>query len=117
MCPAATELAPDVLVDKAENRVPRLLGLFGWLLLGSVALALRLHNLGARSIWYDESFSAMIGRLRWSQFVLVLWNREANMAFYYLILHFWEQFGSSPIFLRSLSVIFSLAALPLTYSL
>jgi len=28
----------------------------------------------------------MIARLRWSQFVLTLWNREGNMAFYYFLL-------------------------------
>ena len=117
MSPDGTQLLSDAPADKGEGPVPKLLGLSGLLLLGSVALILRLHNLGARSIWYDESFSAMIARLRWSQFVLTLWNREGNMAFYYFLLHFWEQLGSNPVFLRSLSVIFSVAALPMTYLL
>jgi mannosyltransferase len=102
---------------KGEGPVSKLLGLSIVLLLGSGALILRVYHLGARSIWYDESFSAMIAQLRWSQFLLVLWNREANMAFYYFILHFWERFGSNPVFLRSLSVICSVAAVTLTYLL
>ena len=117
MSPDSAQLLSDAPAGKGEGRVSKLLGLSGVLLLGSVALILRLHDLGARGIWYDESFSAMIPRLRWSQFALILWSHEGNMAFYYLVLRFWEQFGASPVFLRSLSVIFSVAALPLTYSL
>jgi mannosyltransferase len=113
----AKELAstdPDL---KIKRLTPKLSCLLALLLIGSLALILRLHHLGTRGVWFDETFSAMIARLRWSQFALTLWNREANMAFYYLILHFWEKLGSNPEFLRGLSVIFSVAALPLTYSL
>jgi mannosyltransferase len=102
---------------KIGRLTPKLSCLLALLLIGSLGLILRLHHLGTRGIWFDETFSAMIARLRWSQFALTLWNREANMAFYYLILHFWEKLGSNPEFLRGLSVIFSVAALPLTYSL
>jgi uncharacterized membrane protein len=42
----------------------------------------------------------------------LLWRREANMSLYYLLLRGWLHFGSSPFFIRSLSVIFSLATLP-----
>ena len=105
---------PGLKIGRLTPKLPCLLAL---LLIGSLGLILRLHHLGTRGIWFDETFSAMIARLRWSQFALTLWNREANMAFYYLILHFWEKLGSNPEFLRGLSVIFSVAALPLTYSL
>src|ERR1700676_4277865 len=105
---------PSVNPEGLTSELPWLLAL---LLIGSLALILRLHHLGTRGVWFDETFSAMIARLRWSQFALTLWNREANMAFYYLILHFWEKLGSNPEFLRGLSVIFSAAALPLPYSL
>lgn len=111
------QLLSDAPAGRCGVRVPKLLGLAGLILIGSVALILRLHGLGASGIWYDESFSAMIARLRWSQFALILWDHEGNMAFYYLVLRFWEQFGTSPAFLRTLSVIFSVVALPLTYSL
>jgi mannosyltransferase len=117
MGPDGTQILSDALTGKAEGHVPKLLAVSGLCLIVSMALILRFHDLGSRSIWYDESFSAMIARLRWSQFALVLWNREANMAFYYLLLHFWEHLGSSPVFLRSLSVIFSVGALPPTYLL
>jgi mannosyltransferase len=82
-----------------------------------VALYLRLHALGARSFWFDECVSAGIARLRWSQLFLALWNREANMALYYALLHFWMKMSSAESALRSLSVLFSVATVPLIYAL
>jgi mannosyltransferase len=89
-------------------------------LLGLIVLLaahLRLHALAARSFWLDEGVSAELSRLRWSQFFLVLWHREANMALYYVLLHYWMKFGSSEAFVRGLSVIFAVATVPLIYAL
>jgi mannosyltransferase len=91
-----------------------------WGLLASItllALYLRLHALGARSFWFDECVSAGIARLRWSQFFLALWNREANMSMYYALLHFWMWMGKSEPTLRGLSALFSVATVPLIYVL
>ena len=41
-----------------------------------------------------------------------MWRREANMSLYYLLLRGWLHLGSSPFFIRSLSVIISLVTLP-----
>jgi 4-amino-4-deoxy-L-arabinose transferase-like glycosyltransferase len=41
-----------------------------------------------------------------------MWRREANMSLYYLFLRGWLHLGSSPFFIRSLSVIISLVTLP-----
>jgi mannosyltransferase len=89
-------------------------------LLGLIVLLaahLRLHALAARSFWLDEGVSAELSRLRWSQFFLVLWHREANMALYYVLLHCWMKIGSSEAFVRGLSVIFAVATVPLIYAL
>ena len=43
MSPDGTQLLSDAPADKGEGPVPKLLGLSGLLLLGSVALILRLH--------------------------------------------------------------------------
>src|SRR5580704_9970782 len=89
-------------------------------LLGLIVLLaahLRLHALAARSFWLDEGVSAELSRLRWSQFFLVLWHREANMALYYVLLHYWMKVGSSEAFVRGLSVIFAVATVPLIYAL
>ncbi len=42
----------------------------------------------------------------------LMWRREANMSLYYLLLRGWLHLGSSPFFIRSLSVVISLATLP-----
>jgi uncharacterized membrane protein len=89
-------------------------------LLGLIVLLaahLRLHALAARSFWLDEGMSAEIARLRWSQFFLLLWHHEANMALYYLLLRFWMKMGSGEAFVRGLSVIFAVATVPVIYAL
>jgi mannosyltransferase len=53
----------------------------------------------------------------WTDFATALWHREANMAFYYFILHFWLFLGHSESFIRALSVLFSIATIPVIYAL
>jgi len=81
------------------------------------ALFLRINALGAKSIWVDEASSIGIARLGWRDFFLILWNREANMAAYLLLLRFWLFFGDKEAFVRGLSVLFSVATLPIVYLL
>lgn len=76
------------------------------------AAVLRFSFLVRKRFWFDECFSVEVARLGWSDFAMLLWRREANMSLYYLLLRGWLHFGSSPFFIRSLSVIFSLATLP-----
>ena len=76
------------------------------------AAVLRLLFLGRKTFWFDECFSVEVARLRWNDFGHLLWRREANMSLYYLLLRGWLHFGSSPFFIRSLSVIISIATLP-----
>jgi 4-amino-4-deoxy-L-arabinose transferase-like glycosyltransferase len=82
-----------------------------------LAAYLRLHALAARSFWLDEGMSAEIARLRWSQFFLLLWHHEANMALYYLLLRFWMKMGNGEALVRGLSVIFAVATVPVIYAL
>lgn len=86
-------------------------------LIAAIATFLRLYAITAKSFWVDEGISAGIARLPWKQFFLVLWHREANMALYYFLLHFWMKLGSGEAFVRGLSVVFSVATIPLMYSL
>ncbi|MGA8439637.1 MAG: glycosyltransferase family 39 protein [Candidatus Sulfotelmatobacter sp.] len=76
------------------------------------AAALRFLFLARKPFWFDECFSVEVARLSWHDMVRLLWRREANMSLYYLLLRGWLHFGSSPFFIRGLSVIFSLATLP-----
>jgi mannosyltransferase len=79
--------------------------------------ALRFHAIAAKSFWLDEGFSAEIVRLRWSDFLRVLWNREANMTLYYLLLRAWMHLGSREAVIRGLSALIASATVPLLYLL
>jgi mannosyltransferase len=89
--------------------------LFGVIL--PLALVLRLHSLGARSFNEDEIVSALLARWGLSRFLSTVTHWEANMALYYVILRFWIHLGQSEFVIRSLSVIFALAAVVALYSL
>jgi mannosyltransferase len=102
---------------REESAFPSLLCALLLLVITVLSVYLRIHLLTAKSFWLDEGFSVMIARLGWSDFWQLLWLREANMALYYLLLHFWMDLGKSEFFVRSLSVIFSTATIPAIYLL
>ncbi len=81
-------------------------------LLSAAAAALRFSFLVHKPFWFDECFSVEVARLGWTDFLRLMWRREANMSLYYLLLRGWLHLGSSPFFIRSLSVVISLATLP-----
>ena len=89
-------------------------------LLTAAAAVLRFLLLARKPFWFDECFSVEAARLSWHDFVRLLWWREANMSLYYVLLRGWLHAGSnsglnlgfSPFFIRSLSVLCSLATLP-----
>jgi mannosyltransferase len=91
-----------------------------WTLVSCLTLALlfvgagvpRFLFLARKPFWFDECFSVEVARLSWHDFVRLLWWREANMSLYYLLLRGWLELGSSPFFIRSFSVVASLATLP-----
>jgi mannosyltransferase len=81
-------------------------------LLFAGAAVLRFLFLARKPFWFDECFSVEVAQLSWHDFVRLLWWREANMSLYYVLLRGWLHFGFSPFFIRSLSVLASLATLP-----
>src|SRR5690242_4805071 len=83
----------------------------------AIAALLRSLHLGDKSFWMDEGVSFAINHLSWIDFLRISWRRELNMAPYYLLLRAWMKFGTSEVFLRSLSVIFSVAAVAVIYCL
>ena len=91
----------------------------GWLwllLLVALGTFLRFYMLGVKSLWLDEASSVWIVHLRWPEFLRLLWWGEANMALYYFLLRGWIHLGSSELWLRSLSALFGVAAIPATYA-
>ncbi len=83
--------------------------------LTALAAVLRFHVIGAKSFWSDEGASVGIARLDPYNFLRILWRREANMSLYYLILHFWLRLGGTETWIRTLSLIFGVAAIPVIY--
>src|SRR5438105_8575986 len=83
----------------------------------ALAAALRFLQLIRFSFWIDEGVSVAIARLDGWNFLRILWRREANMSFYYLLLRGWLLFGSSEFFIRSLSVIFGVLSVGAIYAL
>ena len=87
------------------------------LLLVIAGTVVRLFCLASKPFWFDECFSVELARMDWRNFLHVMWWREANMSLYYALLRLWLHFGTTPFFIRSLSVVFAAATVPAIYAL
>jgi mannosyltransferase len=77
---------------------------------------LDLHDLDAQPFWLDEAISETVALSSGWAFVRLAFARETNMAFYYLILHWWLMLvHPSDFTIRLLSVICAVSALPVLY--
>lgn len=85
------------------------------LLLLGASVAVRWRCLTCKPFWFDECYSVELARIGWGNFLRLLWWREANMSLYYSLLRIWLHFGSSEFFIRSLSVVMTVATLPALY--
>jgi mannosyltransferase len=74
----------------------------------------RFYGISVRAM-YDEAASWNIARLPWRSFWQALWDFEANMGLYYLILRPWLHLGNSEVVVRGLSVLFGVATIPVLY--
>ena len=91
-----------------------------WLTLTAITVVgalLQLHAITAKSLWLDEGSSITMARLDWFNLLRILWRREMNMVLYYLLLRGWLHFGDSVAFIRGLSVVFGVAAIPAIFLL
>jgi mannosyltransferase len=93
------------------------------LLLIILAFALRVYQLNAKSIWFDEShslnrasldlLSIVSGKQIWGERVV---QDTTHVPFYFLLLHFLIKLaGDSDFTLRFLSVLFGVLTVPLIY--
>jgi mannosyltransferase len=123
-----TEQRPDVaeaidqraggpVVEPKSSALPdRLI----WVILSlvvAVGVILRWRLLTARNLWDDEAASVFFAQLSRSSFLTTLRNYEANMGLYYFLLRGWLYLGDSAGAVRSLSVVFGVAAIPSIYVL
>jgi mannosyltransferase len=80
-----------------------------------VATELRVHLLGAPSLWVDEAASVTFASLPFKAFLKTLWHTQGNMTLYYFLLRGWIHLGTTEVTVRSLSVLFGVMAIPLAY--
>ena len=91
----------------------KVLALF--LLILALGALLRFHRIGDQSLWDDEistiDYTAQsIGEM-WRD----LPHRDANPPLFYIVFHFWRELGESELAYRSLTAIFGVIALALSY--
>ena len=78
------------------------------------ALIVRAIGIGIRPMWLDEAFSAWFSAQSWGYLWHVVPTYEAHPPFYYSVLKLWRGlFGGDAVALRSLSVLLSVAAVPI----
>jgi mannosyltransferase len=93
---------------KAHRALP--LALLGIVL--SVYIALRVWHIGSYSLWYDEVFSVLVAKLRWSDLFRQVILDRIHPPLFYVVLKVWiAAVGSSAEKLRLLSVVFSVLTL------
>ncbi len=73
--------------------------------------------LGKQSLWFDEINSVLFSETLFSNTALFVQEGETNMFFYYLLLHLWMKVGETEFWIRSLSVFFAVASVPMIFAL
>ena len=123
---ASATLAPGHVRPRAISWIRRLSYRAGSLLRPSwaapallvpLAALLSMFALGRESFFLDEVASVAFARLETPGLLDVLVRTEANSGLYFLLLHPWLAFGEGEMAVRSLSVVFAVAAAPLLYLL
>lgn len=75
----------------------------------------RLYLLGSESLWLDEAFGVALSQHSLGDLLQLIVRTDTHPPLYYVLLHFWLNLGSSEGVVRLLSVLFSIAAIPLMY--
>ena len=78
------------------------------------AAVLVFDDIGQLPFWRDEAWSMSVADRSIADTLEVLLNGETSMTLYYLLLNGWTELGSSEGFVRSLSAVFAVVAVPMT---
>jgi mannosyltransferase len=79
-----------------------------------LTLALRSIDVGSRPLWLDEAYSAWFSSFGWHDLWTQVPRYETHPPFYYSLLKLWRSlFGGTAVGLRSLSLLFTAATVPL----
>jgi len=66
------------------------------ILIGAIALACNLYQLGEQSLWFDEILSVERARQSLPVLLQIIFATQPNMALYYIFLHFWLSVTALP---------------------
>jgi uncharacterized membrane protein len=80
------------------------------------AFIVRYYNLGRKSFWFDESL-VLLEAEKAVPVILGVRAEGIHPPLYRLLLHFWMEIGRGETFLRLLSVVFSIAAIPFCFAI
>ncbi len=80
------------------------------------AAVIRLVGITTRGIQYDDAFSILLAERSFDQ-IIAGTAADTMPPLYYIILHLWQQMGTSIAFLRLPGIIFSLGIIGLAYAL
>lgn len=84
--------------------------------LATAALAIRLNDLGGRSLWVDEAMSVVFAGRPLPELFQLLVTEDIHPPLYPVLLHFWMQIaGRSEAAVRLPSVLFGVLLVPLIY--
>jgi mannosyltransferase len=86
-------------------------------LLTALAAVIRISFIGTKSLYLDEANSVAIAQLHLAELWRMIASREANMALYFVFLHYWIHLGTGEFMLRIPSAAFSIATVPVLYAL
>ena len=79
-----------------------------------LAFGLRLIGMGVRPLWLDEAYSAWFASRSWHELWTQVPTYEPHPPFYYSLLKVWHDvFGGGAFALRSFSLLFAVATVPL----
>jgi uncharacterized membrane protein len=116
--------AADPIADRAghANRMSaprwrRWLPLAGFLVLLALGAALRLTGITRQSLWLDEAYSSYIAAHTFAQMLAFDTGAPVHPPLYELVLHVWMLVGASPLAVRALSALASIATLVPLYTL
>ncbi|WP_421119992.1 glycosyltransferase family 39 protein [Aquihabitans daechungensis] len=115
--PNASPTTPAAAADDPEASDPLAWGswtrAFQILIVGALVAGVVLRFITKSPLWLDEALSVDIARLPFSDMIEAL-RHDGHPPLYYLLLHSWmEAFGEGDVAVRSLSGVFTVAALPL----
>ncbi len=86
-----------------------------WLII-ALGVVLRITYLFHHDLWFDEAISLLISQLSIPELINTA-RFDNNPPLYYLFLHFWGKISQHIIWLRTLSLVFSTATIPITFLL